>query len=60
MVDGDPLAAERIERPVLEEDVDGLAECRRAGRQHRGGGQLVVGPGEEDEVQRLGHRTTSL
>ena len=51
----DPVGAERIERPVLEEDVDRLAEGRGAGGQDRGGLQLVVGPGEEDQVQGLVH-----
>ena len=52
----DPVGPECVERPVLEEHVDGLAERRSAGGQDRGGLELVVGPGEEDQVQGLVHR----
>ena len=43
----DPFGTERVERPVLEKDVDRPAERRRAGGQDRGCLQLVVGAGEE-------------
>ena len=56
MVKADLVGAERIERPVLEEDVDRLAERGGTGGQHRGGLELVVGPGEEDQVQGFIHR----
>src|SRR5206468_5343468 len=46
---------ERRQRPVLQEDIDRLAQCRGAGRQHGGGLQLVVGSGEENQVQGLVH-----
>ena len=49
------VGAERVERPVLQEDVDRLAERGGAGGQDRGGLELVVGPGEEDQVQGLVH-----
>ena len=51
----DPVGAERVERPVLQEDVDRLAERGGAGGQHRGGLELVVGAGEEDQVEGLVH-----
>ena len=51
----DPVRPERVERPVLQEDVDRLAERGGAGGQDRGGLQLVVRAGEEDQVQGLIH-----
>ena len=51
----DPVGPERVEGPVLEEDVDRLTERRGAGGQHGRRLQLVIGPGEEDEVQGLIH-----
>ena len=48
----DPVGPEGVERPVLQEDVDRLAERRGAGGQDRRGLQLVVGSGEEDQVER--------
>ena len=51
----DPLGAEGIEGPVLEEDVDGLAERGSPGGQDGRGLELVVGPGEEDKVQGFVH-----
>ncbi len=51
----DPVPPERVERPVLEEDVDRLAQRRGAGGQDRGGLEAVVGPGEEDQVQGFVH-----
>ena len=51
----DPVGAKRIEGPVLEEDVDGLAERGGAGGQDRCGLELVVGAREEHEVQWLVH-----
>ena len=56
VVGGDPVGPEGVERPVLQEDVDGLAERGRAGGQDGGGLELVVGPGEEDQVQGFVHR----
>ena len=53
MVLADLRGTERVERPVLQEDVDGLAERRCAGGQDRGSLELVVGAGEEDQVQGL-------
>ena len=55
VVRADPVGTERIERPVLQEDVDRLAERGGAGGQDRGGLELVVGAGEEDQVQGLVH-----
>ena len=51
----DPVGAERVERPVLEEDVHRLAERRGAGGEDRGGLQLVVRAGEEDQVEGFVH-----
>src|SRR4029079_6681597 len=55
MVAGDAVGTEGFERPVLEEDVDRLAERSRARGQDRGGLELVVRAGEQDQVQRLIH-----
>ena len=60
VVAADPVGAERIERPVLEEDVDRLAERGGAGGQDRRGLELVVGAGEEDQVQGFVHGVTSM
>src|SRR5438552_2575786 len=48
-----------IERPVLQEDVDRLAERGRPCGEDCGGLELVVGPGKEDQVQRFIHCPTS-
>ena len=58
VVAGDAVRPEGVERPVLEEDVDGLPERRGAGRQDGRGLEPVVGPGEEDQVQRIVHRSS--
>ncbi len=52
----DPIGPECVEGPVLEKDVDRLAECRGAGGQHGCRLQPVIGPGEEDQVQWLIHQ----
>ena len=53
------VGAERVERPVLQEDVDRLAQRGGTGGQDRGSLELVVRAGEEDQVQGLVHRVTS-
>jgi hypothetical protein len=54
----DPLVAERVQGPVLEEDVHRPPEGGGAGGQHRGGLELVVRAGEQHEVERFGHGWT--
>ena len=51
----DAVGPERVERPVLQEDVHRLAERGGAGGEDRGGLQLVVGAGEEDQVEGFVH-----
>src|SRR5205085_8191815 len=56
MVPVDPSASERVERPVLQEDIHRSPERGGACGQNRGGLELVVRSGEQHEVERLTHR----
>ena len=47
------LGPERVERPVLQKDVDGSPEGGGAGGHHCGGVELVVGAAEEHDRQGL-------
>src|SRR6266542_5784801 len=51
----DLVGAERVEGPVLEQDVDLAAHGRPAHREHRRGRELVVGPREQDQGKRVVH-----
>ncbi len=54
------LHAERVERPVLEQDVDRPVHRRGAGRERGGGVQLVGRTGEQDDVERrVAHRVVT-
>ena len=55
VVAGDAVGPERVQRPVLQEDVHRLAERGGAGGEDRGRLQLVVRAGEEDQVEGFVH-----
>ena len=49
----DAVRTERVERPVLQEDVDLTPHGCRAHREHGGGVELVVRAGEQDQRERV-------
>src|SRR5581483_1091754 len=50
---GDPVRPKRVERPVLQKHIHLASHGRGAGGQNRRRVQLVVGPGEQDQGERL-------
>src|ERR1035437_5583294 len=56
MVGSHPVRSEGVQAPILEKDLHGSAKGGGAGREGCGGGELVVGAGEEHDRDGFVHR----